>query len=191
MLEGKTDKKVVVAVLEKLRIQNVQFEDCSGIDNLLSDLPTLIKMSDAISIGMIVDANKSLKRRWQSIRDKLIRLEFEIELPETPCHYGTKQEFGNQIIGIWVKPGNQRCGALEDFVAELIPDDDIWEFAYDFVMGAEDKGARISERKSQVYAWLAIVAPGMQMGTAFKANKLELDSTNYKNFGNWIKALCG
>lgn len=87
-------------------------------------------------------------------------------------------------------PDNQRCGVLEDFVAELIPEDDIWELACDFVEKAKDKGIRISESKSQVYAWLSIVAPGKRMGWAFKADKLELDKDNYKNFENWIKNLC-
>ena len=191
LLEGKTDEIIVGAVLDILRIQNVQFEACSGIENLLKDLPTLIKKSDMRSIGIIVDANNSLEQRWQSIRDKLIRSEFEVELPKTPCHQGTIQGFGNQIIGIWLMPDNQRCGVLEDFVTELIPKDDVWKLACDYVERVKDKGIPISESKSQVYAWLSIVAPGMQMGTAFKANKLEFDATNYKNFENWIKALCG
>ena len=157
---------------------------------MLKELLIRIKESDMRSIGIIVDANNSLERRWQSIRDKLIRSEFEVELPRMPYHQGTIQGFGNQVIGIWVMPDNQKCGVLEDFVTELIPKDDVWELACDFVERAKDKGIQISESKSQVYAWLSIVAPGMRMGTAFKANKLELDNENYKNFENWIKALC-
>lgn len=191
LLEGKTDEIIVSAVMETLRIQNVQFEVCSGIRNLLNDLPALIKESDMRSIGIIVDANESLETRWESIRDKLIRSDLEIELPKTPCHCGTVQEFGDQVIGIWVMPDNQKSGVLEDFFAELIPKDDVWELACDFVERAMDKGIPVNESKSKVYAWLSIVAPGMQMGTAFKANKIEFDTTNYKNFENWIKALCG
>ena len=201
ILEGRTDKITVCSVLEKLNILNVErdvkFEECNGIENLLRDFPVFIKESDMKSIGIIVDANSSLESRWQSIRNKLIRSDLEIELPETPCHHGTIQEFGNQIIGIWVMPDNQRCGVLEDFVAELISEDDIWELACDFVEKAKDiekakdKGIQISESKSRIYAWLAIVVPEMRMGTAFKANKLKLDTTNYKNFENWIKNLCG
>ena len=191
LVEGKTDKIVFSSILKKLHISNANCVDCNGIDKLLNDLTTFIKGSDARSIGIIVDANQSLGRRWQSIRDKLIRSDLEFELPKTPCHCGTVQEFGDQVIGIWVMPDNQKSGVLEDFVTELIPKDDVWELACDFVERAMDKGIPINESKSQVYAWLSIVAPGIQMGTAFKANKLEFDTTNYKNFENWIKALCG
>ena len=193
LLEGRTDKIIVEAVLERLRISNVDLVNCNGIKNLLNDLPALIKESDMRSIGIIVDANNSLERRWQSIRDKLIRSDLEIELPKTPYHSGTVQEFGDQVIGIWVMPDNQKSGVLEDFVSELIPDSDIWKLACDFVKNVKDKGIRVSESKSKVYAWLSIVAPGMRMGrafTAFKTDKLELDNENYKNFENWIKALC-
>ena len=190
ILEGKTDKVMVRSVLEKLNIRHVEFKECNGIENLLRVFPVLIKESDMRSIGIIVDANNSLKGRWQSIRNKLIHSDLDIELPEVPCRHGTVQKFENQIIGIWVMPDNQRSGALEDFVVELIPDDDRWELACNFVKDAKDRGIPIRESKSQVYAWLSIVAPGMRIGTAFKANKLELDTTNYKNFENWIKALC-
>jgi len=191
LLEGRTDWIIVEAVLERLRILNVNLVNCNGIENLLNDLPALIKESDMRSIGIIVDASNSLEQRWQSIRDKLIRSDLEIELPKTPCHCGTVQEFGDQVIGIWVMPDNQKSGVLEDFFAELIPKDDVWELACDFVERAMGKGIPVNESKSKVYAWLSIVAPGMQMGTAFKANKIEFDTTNYKNFENWIKALCG
>lgn len=190
LLEGKTDKIIVEAVLERLRISNVELEDCNGIENLLNDLPALIKESEMRGIGIIVDANNSLERRWQSIRDKLIRSDLEIELPKTPHHHGTVQEFGDQVIGIWVMPDNQKSGVLEDFVAELIPENDIWKLACGFVESVRDKGIRVNESKSRVYAWLSIVAPGTQMGTAFKADKIELDNENYKNFENWIKTLC-
>ena len=164
--------------------------NCSGVENLLNDLPALIKESEMRGIGIIVDANSSLERRWQSIRDKLIRSDLEIELPKTPCHHGTVQEFGDQVIGIWVMPDNQKSGVLEDFVAELIPENDIWKLACGFVESVRDEGIRVNESKSRVYAWLSIIAPGMQMGTAFKADKMELDNENYKNFENWIKTLC-
>lgn len=190
LLEGKTDEIIVNAVLKKLNISNVKLKNCNGIGNLLKELTAFIKESDARSIGIVIDANESLERRWQSIRDKLIRSDLTVKFPKAPCRHGTVQEFGKQIIGIWVMPDNQRCGELEDFVAELIPKDDVWNLACDFVECVKDKGIRVSESKSRVYAWLAVLEPGTQVGTAFKTGKLKLDTKNYKNFENWIKALC-
>lgn len=190
ILEGKADEIVVCPVLEKLGILNVEFVNCNGIENLIKVLPVRIRESDMKSIGIIVDANDSLDGRWQSIRDKLFRSDLKIELLETPDFRGTILEFRDQFIGVWVMPDNQRCGELEDFVTELIPAGDVWKLACDYVESAKDKVERVSKSKSFVYAWLAIVAPGMQIGTAFKTGKLKLDAQNYKNFENWIKALC-
>lgn len=74
------------------------------------------------SIGIIVDVNESLETRWESILDKLIRSDLEIELPKAPFHSGTVQEFGDQVIGIWVMLDNRKFGVLENFVSELIPE---------------------------------------------------------------------
>ena len=116
LLEGKTDEIIVRSVLDILIIQNVQFDACIGIENLLKDLPALIKKSDMRSIGIVVDANNSLEQRRESIRDKLIRSDLEIELPKTSCHCGTVQEFGDQVISIWVVPDNQKSSVLENFL---------------------------------------------------------------------------
>ena len=50
--------------MERLRILNVNFVNCNEIENLLNDLPALIKESDMRSIGIIVDASESFETRW-------------------------------------------------------------------------------------------------------------------------------
>lgn len=86
ILEGRTDKITVCSVLEKLDILNVKlnvkFVECNGIENLLKDFPVLIKESDMKNISIIVDANSSLERRWQSIRDKLIHSDLKLNCPK-------------------------------------------------------------------------------------------------------------
>lgn len=190
LVEGNTDKAIISSILEKLGVSNMECREHGGIDKLLKGLTASTKESNVRSIGIIVDANRSWVKRWQSIRDRLYRSDLKISLPKTPCSLGTVCRFESQRIGIWVMPDNQTCGMLEDFVSELIPKNDVWKLACDFVESAEDKVPAVSKSKSQVYAWLAIVAPGTKMGTVFRTGKLEFDTTNYKNFENWIKELC-
>lgn len=190
LLEGKTDEIIVGIVVRNLRIADVRIENYGGINNLLRDLTAFIKGSNAMSIGIIVDANESLEERWQSIRDRLINSDLDIELPTKPNRHGVVEKFGNQRIGVWVMPDNERPGALEDFVKEMIPNDGAWRFARDYVERVKGGGIQVNESKSQVYAWLAIVAPGTQMGAAFGRGKFKSDTTSYGNFENWIKTLC-
>ena len=66
LLEGKTDEIIVGIVVRNLRIADVRIENYGGINKLLRDLTAFIKGSNAMSIGIIVDANESLEERWQS-----------------------------------------------------------------------------------------------------------------------------
>lgn len=190
LVEGKTDEIIVREVLRKLQISDVSFAGGEGIDKLLAELTAFIKRSNAMSIGIIVDANKNLEKRWESIRNRLNRSDLEIELPDAPSRHGVIQKLENQNFGVWVMPNNQDNGMLEDFVKEMIPDDDAWRLAVDYIERAKDSGLQIKESKSLVYAWLAIIDPGRYLGTAFGAGKFKFDTANYKNFENWIRDLC-
>lgn len=58
----------------------------------------------------------------------------------------------------------------------------------------KNKGIRVSESKSKVYAWLSIVVPGMRVGrafTEFKTDKLELDNRNYKSLKTGLRPFAG
>ena len=88
-------------------------------------------------------------------------------------------------------PDNERTGELEDFVKEMIPESNVWDLARDYVERVKNEGIQLKKMsKSEVYAWLAVVDPGVRMGTAVLAGKFKFDTTSYRRFENWIKTLC-
>lgn len=191
LVEGPTDQEIVGAIAHRLGIKNVKCESFNGSDKLLKDLTAHIKESDAASIGIIMDANKSLERRWGSIYNKLIRSDLTIEIPKKPVRDGVIVRHDTQCIGVWVMPDNERTGELEDFVKEMIPESNVWDLARDYVERVKNEDIQLKKlSKSEVYAWLAVVDPGVRMGTAFLAGKFRFDTTTYRRFENWIKILC-
>lgn len=191
LVEGPTDQEIVGAIAHRLGIENVECVSFNGKDNLLKEITAHIKDSNAASVGIIMDANKKLESRWEAIYNKLRRSDLKIEIPRKPARDGVTLRYENQRIGVWVMPDNERTGELEDFVKEMIPEGNVWDLARDYVERVKNEDIPIKKlSKSEVYAWLAVVDPGVRMGTAFLAGKFKFDTTNYRRFENWIRILC-
>ena len=186
LVEGQTDKVIIEKIAMKATRRDVTFSVQNGIGNLLKRIKTYPKASGARRIGIIIDANNDLNGRWQSVYDRLRRSELEIELPNMPDRDGFIQECGQQRIGIWLMPDNRDPGMIEDFIQKIIPNDNRWELAVEFIDKAMENGITFQESKAKVYAWLAIVEPGLKLGTVMDKNVFEFDNEDFRRFENWI-----
>lgn len=68
-----------------------------------------------------MDANDDLDARWSAVANRL-RAE-NIEVPSSPERTGTIID-SKPRVGIWLMPNNTSPGELENFVSEMIPNDD-------------------------------------------------------------------
>ena len=186
LVEGQTDKVIIEKIVRKATCKEVTFSVQNGINNLLKRIKTYPKASGARRIGIIIDANNDLKGRWQSVCDKLRKSKLEIELPNMPDRDGFIQECGQQSIGIWLMPDNRNPGMIEDFIQKIIPDDNRWELAVEFIDKAMENGIAFQESKAKVHAWLAVVEPGLRFGTVMDKNVFEFDNEDFHRFENWI-----
>ncbi len=117
--------------------------------------------SGRLALGIPADANDSLASRWPSIATPL--KESECELPDNPR--GPR----NLQVGVWLMPGNQHPGELEDFVADLVPPADrIWPRAEELYIDdipCEDRlFPQQKTTRAQVHAWLATRPKPRPMG---------------------------
>ena len=116
-------------------------------------------------------------------------------MPAAPDPDGTVVETADgKRIGIWVMPDNQSAGALEDFVAMLIADDDtLWPKAQSDVDNIPEEDRRFKKTyhsKAQVHTWLAWQEePGTRMGATFKKKYLDPAHPQAQAFANWMKRL--
>lgn len=161
-----------------------------GIDNVLEAVGLEIKVSDRIALGILVDANNNLNDRWRAVSDRLKNVDISAPaaLPRAGAIIGKAPR-----VGVWAMPDNRSPGALEDFVKEMIPDDDpVWPLARKFIGGIpEDERKFTPEKRSkaELRAWLATRETPGPMGTAIGIGDLKTDGKLCIDFLEWLEKL--
>ena len=201
-VEGTDDVHTLVQLLDRHGIKldkdkgPVCFHNSGSIDKLLPSIPLAVnEATPGNPVGFVVDANSSIKDRWESIKDKL--KEFEIDLPDDIPGGGFIREIPDikVRVGVWIMPDCETDqGKLEDFIIKLVPEnDELWDLAKSSTTDAKSKGAKFSDNdeiKAQLHTWLAWQEkPGRPYGTAINAKYFDCDSDAALRFVDWYKNL--
>ncbi len=203
-VEGTHDKHVVIALLKQHNLlsreqkepKTFDIDPKNGIGDILKELRIVVKKQDEEGIkriGIIVDADKDLDKRWRELREILVRFGGYTDVPETPHSNGTViEQEGRPMIGIWIMPDNRVPGNLETFVTSLVPEGDVlWQHAHDVLRQLperrfEDK----DEGKAHMHTWLAWQErPGLPMGWAITARYLDADAPHAHTLVAWLSRL--
>ncbi len=169
-----------------------------GYTNLLDAIPVRLKAAgDGAIVGIVMDADTDLNARWQSLRDRLVKLGYT-DLPITPVADGTIVECPEGAflprVGIWIMPDNQTKGILEDFLRFLVPDGSrLFDHVTASVTAIPDDERRfeqLAEAKALIHTWLAWQKePGKAMGTAITARYLDPNVPQVDILLSWLKRL--
>ena len=144
-------------------------------------------------LGILLDANEDSNARWRAVADRL-RQE-RIEVPRSPASSGTliDETSRSPRIGIWLMPDNASSGELEDFVSQMISDDDpVWPRAQCYIDGILEQDRKFTGKKIQrarLHAWLATREDPRLMGAAIGAGDLEVDGELSTTFADWLRRL--
>lgn len=168
-----------------------------GVELLLKAMPLAIRDSGELPIGFVVDANADLTARWQAIRNRLAKA--KVDCPGSPPPEGFIGEADNAHatrVGVWIMPDNRREGKLEDFLRELIAEEDaLIGHAEQATDEAVARGASFSKPdriKAVVHTWLAWQEdPGRPFGTAVRAKFFDANAEAADAFVAWFKRLYG
>ena len=165
-----------------------------GKADLLSSIPTAVQASSGRSVGFVLDSDEKIEESWQAVCGKLS--EFNVDIPKRIPENGYVFDVSslNARVGIWLMPDNQRSGALEDFLIDLVNKNDrLYPVAKSATIEAKNKGAQFSsnsERKAVLHAWLAWQRePGLPYGSAIKAEYFQVDGLTASKFVNWYRIL--
>ena len=195
LVEGKDDEHVLYKLLEHYQVPEVfKVRNKEGIDKLLNDLDVEIDQSDLERLGIIVDADTDLQARWQSLRDRLLRLGYE-DTPEVPQPDGTIiLQVNRPVVGIWLMPDNTLPGMLEHFVSFLgAADDPLWALADNCLNEIPEDQKRFSPNhriKAHIHTWLAWQKePGTPFGSAITKRYLDADAPHAQQLIAWIRRL--
>ena len=191
LVEGTDDEHVVRHLrLRHRAMPQFSIQNKEGIEKLLDDIGLEILAPGRKAIGIIVDANDDLDARWDAVTNRL--REENIEVPNSPDPTGTIIS-STPRVGLWFMPDNTSPGELENFVSEMIPDDDpIWPRSQRYIDDIPESDRKFTENKilrAKVHAWLATRRDPRPMGTAIRARDLHIDGTLSTTFAKWLRQL--
>lgn len=169
-------------------------EDIGGKPDLLEGVETAIRLSNNRSIGFVLDANSSLQDCWTAVSSRFRRV--GVDTPDAIPREGFVGEAKayRARVGVWIMPDNQREGTLENFLHELVEEDDpLFPYARESATHARSLDARFSDNdadKAVLHTWLAWQEePGLPYGTAMRARYFRTDSPAALDFVTWFRTV--
>ena len=193
-VEGPDDEHTIGQLLLRHRFAPgdlPEFRDAGGKDGVLRSMRTAIPAGTGNSLGFVLDANDDVDGRWRAVVARLHRSGVDVpdQIPAAGF-VGESDEYGTRV-GVWVMPDNRRTGALEDFLKELIEEDDpLIRHAEESASQARALGARFREKdanKAVLHTWLAWQKePGRPYGVAVKKRYFRGDSETALRFLAWF-----
>ena len=168
-----------------------------GKSELLLLIEDALQIPDLQTLGIVLDADKSVISTWQSVYATLQKSGYA-DLPTAPNSEGTIIISTNPDlpkIGIWIMPDNENPGEIEDFFLQLID-------VEDFRLGHAQKsvGELIDQKpdllndanrsKAEAHTWLAWQAePGRSMGVALKSNWADAKHPLAARLAQWFSSV--
>ncbi len=195
LVEGLDDCHVVMSVCGAHNVpETFGLYECGSDAQLLKRLNALVSQSNVPRvIGIVLDADTGIDRRWTNIRGKLKH--YNYQFPDIPAENGTIIEARERLpkLGIWIMPNNHTMGMLEDFCLEMIGLE-ARQTAESAVLGAKRAGvttfkdAHLSKAVVRTYlAWQD--EPGRPLGQSITTQALRPNTQTARAFTDWLTRL--
>lgn len=195
LVEGRNDLYVVANLCEVVGLPDEAFwiKEKEGYNKLVSDLEVELEASDLQCLGIVVDADIDVAKRWAELRPRLRDAGYDA--PQSPEASGiVMRQPLKPDVGVWIMPNNYLPGNLEDFIAYLVPENDrLWPHARACLESIPHEQRRFPTAhfsKAHIYTWLAWQeVPGQPFGLAITAKTLKPGSPQVAEFVAWLKRL--
>ncbi|HEX8673340.1 MAG TPA: DUF3226 domain-containing protein [Longimicrobium sp.] len=195
-VEGKDDDAVVQSLCKSHRLpQSFSVREKGGFEKLLAGITLEIRAPGLDRFGIVVDANGDAAARFAQIR-RVVEPEGYPTFPFSLPNEGLVVPATGPLprVGIWIMPDNGSPGALEDFGAALVPQDDVlWKRAGEAVDGIPEQHRRFPagrRSKAHMHTWLAWQEqPGSPMGQAIGKGDLDAHAPAAQRFVAWLRRL--
>lgn len=200
MVEGTDDQHVVMHICGSHGIRElITFERYGSVEQVVAsiDVRLMEAREEGDIVGILVDADENLQRRWRAIRQRVVNAGYE-NAPEQPAADGIIIEPPAGSIlpraGVWMMPDNQTPGILEDFLRAMIPlPSPLLEHAQHSMATIPDDHRLfrpVDEPKALIHTWLAWQeTPGRPFGTAITARFLNPSVRQATVFATWLRNL--
>ena len=195
LVEGQNDKHVVLQLCNRHpAIQDFLIRDRDNVEQLLESVGGELNSPGLLALGILVDADTDPAARWDAVKYRLLEEGIrDLDQPNTNGVVVTTE--GKPRVGIWLMPDNESSGELENFIEQMIPDEDpVWPLAQNYITQIPSEDRKFTENKelrAKIHAWLATREDPRQMGLAIRTRDLEVDGALCQSFLAWLTNLFG
>lgn len=207
LVEGDTDEHVVGHIWGSKHNEEPPFliTGSGGNSRVMEEVAVRLKAPDLCTLGIMVDADQDIDKCWRDLKEKMD--EAGISLPNTPNSEGTivtldrnaKTTRSLSKVGVWIAPDNESSGELEDFIATMMPTEDVvWPLAQAYADSVIElppprAGKHLIQphRKmhAAVWAWMASRRQSTRIGSAIRAGDLNVDGELCRLLLAWLEKL--
>ncbi len=199
LVEGNDDEYVLRHLCRSRDVGLIdEIRSHGGVEELLRSIPVYLNFSgEGDIVGIVIDADTDLAKRWRSLRDRLTNLGYP-SVREDPDPQGTVLEPpADKLlprVGIWIMPDNRTAGMLEDFLLFLVPPDSRLyghvQASVNSIPEGEQCFKETDKSKALIHTWLAWQEkPGRPLGTAVTARFLDPNVTQVDILVAWLRRL--
>ncbi len=122
-MEGTDDENVVRHLLARCEPAASDFPEIQrtgGKEGMLKAMTTSIRAGTGKTVAFVLDGNDDPAGRWQAVRSRLISVKVPAPDVIPPEGFVDRSTEYRTRVGVWLMPDNQRPGALEAFLHDLI-----------------------------------------------------------------------
>ena len=169
-------------------------ESRQGKRSVLDAVETDIKANPNNSVGFVLDADDDVQGSWDAVAHRLNKVDVDVSAGISPQGFlGRSSDYGTRV-GVWLMPDNERDGELEDFLEDLVDEDNLlFPYAFEATRCAKSRGATFPDGKTGkavLHTWLAWQEePGRPYGRAIGNGYLRHDSDAALRFVAWFRQL--
>ena len=204
LVEGKDEEIVCSKILAKCRKIKINKTDINGITKIIPALSAALKDPEIQKIAVILDADKNFDSIIESICSNLKVNGFIFPKYKKNSGLITNQVTSNivtkKIVGVWIMPNHESNGMLEDFLINIIPQNDSQKNSVnEFLNKLEELELNLYNKdlhrsKAFIHCWLSIQkSPGKPFGQAIDMNLFNLktlsENSYLYHFLNWYDTL--
>lgn len=203
LVEGKNDMHVInklIDVGEKSLSGTFNIKDCESNNGVIKQFELLLKNSKIhAAIGLILDADENAQARMDAIKHRLLSTNAynkdDIVLKNDGLVLHSTDESRYPKIGVWIMPDNKLPGMLEDFLLQMVSDDDLLLIKSEEVLQTLEQEnihryAKAHRPKAKIHTYLAWQhEPGKPLSQAIQSKVLNPKSESSKIFLAWLQRL--
>ena len=192
-VEGKNDLHVVSSLCGLHHVnQNFNIKVCESVENAIGLFRlTLTNPSAYPRIGVVLDADTDVEKRWRQLVDILKssnKYDCDgLDLPSDGLVLYPLNDY-DAVVGIWIMPNNRFEGMLEDFALNMIPAEDLLIRKVEVVLSElEAEGIQrykqVHRSKAKIHTFLAWQdEPGKPYRTSYYCSYIESGCRRSKSF---------